>query len=256
MDECERCQSFSLCCYCSELPIEPFDHDIRVIVLQDSYELSPSKLKVSSVPMLKHILKNYASYVPSSQDWKNSESINFGSCVVLYPSKSSIPLPEYIQTFPKPQTLIVLDGSWVSVQELLYQLPYLHPTRITHVRLSSDQLQNRVSLYHSMGLRKEPAKNFISTAEAIALSLHAFDSNNLITSTILNTFQSFVQKRVPRTQTHEPSSSESSEDENEERQEEKELLLSDQGRKEKRKISKVQSRAKKRSKEKRKRRHR
>jgi DTW domain-containing protein YfiP len=237
-----------------------------VIVLQDSYELSPSKLNVSSVPMLKYILKNYASYVPSSSDdWKNLEEINSESCVVLYPSESSIPLPEYIETFSKPQTLIVLDGSWVTVQELLYRTPSLHPKRIKHIRLSSHQLQNRVSLYHSMGLRKEPAKNFISTAEAIALCLHSFEPNNpILSTTILTAFHAFVQKRTlvtnsgPLTFTDEERDDGSDDDENDESEgkEEEELLLSDQGRKEKRKISKVQSRARKREKEKRQRRHR
>jgi DTW domain-containing protein YfiP len=235
-------------CSCSELPTEPLENEIRFVILQDPYELSPSKLKLSSVPILKRVLKNCASYVCISKDqnWRSSEDINPQSCVVLYPSQSSMTIPEYLQTHPIPQSVIVLDGSWVTVQESLHRMPFLHPNRIKHIRISPLQLQNRVSLYHSMGLRKEPARNFISTAEAVALALYSFDSCHPAVPVILNTFHSFLEKMIQSANSLPvlfPG-------------EEQEMLLSDRGVREKKRFTKAQCRAKQRIKEKKKKKHR
>jgi DTW domain-containing protein YfiP len=253
MGQCEKCLNPLPCCYCSELPTEPLENVIRFVILQDPYELSPSKLKLSSVPILKHVLNNCTSFVLNKDNnWRISEDINHESCVVLYPSESSMTIPEYLQTHQIPQTVIVLDGSWVTVQESLHRMPFLHPKRINHIRISPLQLQNRVSLYHSLGLRKEPARNCISTAEAVALALHSFDPCHAAVSFILNTFHLFVEKRIQMTNSVPvltlsgeffPSEVE-------------EMLFSDRGLKEKKKVTKVQSRAKQRIKEKKKKKHR
>lgn len=248
MEKCPKCEQIIPHCYCSALPIEPIDTDIRIIVLQDPYELSPSKLKVSSVPILKHVLRNFASYIvsPKSQ-WREMEDIDYESSVVLYPSESSIPILNYLDLNPLPKTVIVLDGSWVTVQESLHRMPYIQPHRIKHVRLSPEQLENRVSLYHSLGLRKEPAKNFISTAEAVALTLYSCHQPYVTVTSIANAFKLFVGHQS-RSISAVPGS--------EEFFETQEVLLPNHGLKEKKRLSKAQARERLRMKEKRKRKHR
>lgn len=222
-------------------------YQLNQLILRSEW-LSPSKLKVSSVPILKHVLKNFASYVISSKNnWRELESFESSSCVVLYPSESSIPVQAYLEQYSPPKTLIVLDGSWVTVQESLYRMPQLYPNRIKHIRLSQEQLQNHVSLYHSLGLRKEPAKNFISTAEAVALTLSSFNQPQIVVSSILNSFRLFVEQQSRTVVSL--SSKEFIVPEGE-------MLLSNNGLKAKKKLSKAQAREKSRLKEKRKRKHR
>lgn len=125
------------CCSGAEIRMELIENETRIVILQDPYELSPSKSKLSSVPILKDILKNCVSYVVSKEKhWRTLEDVNSESCVVLYPSESSLTIPEYLQTHPIPRTVIVVDGSWVTVQESLHRMPFLHPNRMKHIRLS------------------------------------------------------------------------------------------------------------------------
>ena len=199
--------------------------DTKIVVLVDEKEESrPSKWRVSSIPLLRRIDIDKISFhfVSTSQsisklklqEWMDVSSPH---TVLLYPSDASIPLDGSHSRFSvgKEQkeekeeenthspnavhTLVVLDGSWRSVQQLLYHNPLLHPKNMRHVRLDL-KLSSYTSYFHRFGLRVEPAPSCVSTAEAIAFSLLLIEKpTNQIGNLILEEFKRFVESNVTKT---------------------------------------------------------
>ena len=179
------CQSCPICqyiveenCICSCLPSSLYDTETRIVIIQDSAELNPSKRKLSSIPILQHVLKNVETHVVNAgKSFDIGIDFSDSSCAILYPSESSTPLAECDQELTEPivscsnriRTLVVIDGSWVTVQHIMAKHSCLQPHRSRHVRLNSETTS--ASAYESYGLRKEPSRNFLSTAEAVAWAL-------------------------------------------------------------------------------------
>ena len=221
--------------------------------MDETEERRPTKLRVSSIPLLQQLNLQHCSVHPIRSSRATPASTlrqwaDFCSphTALLYPSEASTPLdfghqdhhsslaplpsaPSYTSpsssdtetvpvmdsslqlTPPLPiHTLVVLDGSWRTVQQILFHNPLLQPPRLRHVRLDlSASACAYTSHYQRSGLRQEPAANCVSTAEAIALALLRLEPpNNPVGELILNSFQKFVQLKtekkeleVPETET-------------------------------------------------------
>ena len=186
--------------------------ETKIVVLVDEREESrPSKWKVSSIPLLQRLkLENMSFYFVSAsqsipslslQEWIDISSPH---TALLYPSDASIPLDVSHSRFSTGEdvhnpnavhTLVVLDGSWRSVQQLLHHNPLLHPRKLRHVRL--DMTSSCTSYYQRLGLRVEPAPSCVSTAEAIARALFLLEKpTSQISNVILEDFRKFVESNV------------------------------------------------------------
>lgn len=193
--------------------------ETRIVVLVDEAEERRStKARVSSIPLLRqlqlprcsfHIVRTTrATPAAMLQEWVDSSSPH---TALLYPSESSTPLDfaypsqEAVSTTllpaqggggvsqpPPIHTLVVLDGSWRTVQQLLFHNPLLQPSHMRHVRL--DVAATYTSYYQRCGLRQEPAANCVSTAEAIALALLRLEKpSNQVGHVILSAFRRFAE---------------------------------------------------------------
>lgn len=182
---------------------------IRVVIIQDHAELRPSKRYISSIPVLVSTLEKCTVITtePSSIAVSYEESI-FGKTneiAVLYPSTSSTPLEKCMLAedstatsgdvnFKQPiKTIIALDGSWVTVQHILARNSWLHPVHCRHIRLPPSAT-SQGSLYASLGLRIEPCRDFLSTAEAVAHALYYLEEKEEATTTILLRFNALLSK--------------------------------------------------------------
>jgi DTW domain-containing protein YfiP len=195
-------------CICQWLPTVRCDTRTKVIVIQDRSELNASKRRVSSIPILKLVMKNIEVEVVSVRQ-SFSLNIDFSdpSTAVLYPSEASVPLLPHNReisigdstflgeyTDSAIRTLITIDGSWVTVQNIIAKNICLQPPRCRHVRLDSLPSESAYELY---GLRKEPSRNFLSTAEAVAWALLSIEPAGQEASRhILSAFTNFVQLRT------------------------------------------------------------
>jgi DTW domain-containing protein YfiP len=202
-----------------------------VILMDDAEERRPSKQRVSSIPLLRQLNLQQCSIHPvrSSRavplaDLRQWADLSSPHTALLYPSDSSTVLgfsqqqqqssppcssPESTATTTTDtteadatdthtgtvaiHTLLVLDGSWRTVQQLLYHNRSLQPPGLRHVRL--DLAASYTSYYQRHGLRQEPAPNCVSTAEAIALALLRLEEpSNQAGHVILTAFRRFVQQ--------------------------------------------------------------
>ena len=189
----------------------------KVVVLMDeAEERRPSKQMVSSVPLLQRLLENCTVHlVPTSRpvpaqllrQWIDLTSPH---TALLYPSEASTPLQfmncsgnsddvngDNLQSHDSNSTemlintLVVLDGSWRSVQYILHHNKLLQSQYLRHVRL--DLAASYTSYYQTYGLRQEPAPNCVSTAEAVALALMRIESaSSSVGHSILTEFRRFV----------------------------------------------------------------
>ena len=185
---------------------------VAVVVLMDeAEERRPSKVRVSSIPILRQLELPRCSIHPVRADRPTAPALlqqwadlSSPHTALLYPSESSRTLDLSYSTRDKHQcqqdeeeqpridTLVVLDGSWRTVQQILYHNPLLQPRKLRHVRL--DVAATYTSYYQRCGLRQEPAPNCVSTAEAIALALVCLEApTNIVGRLILNSFKKFVE---------------------------------------------------------------
>jgi hypothetical protein len=186
----------------------------KVVILQARTEISLSKKRaLSSVPSVSSTLSNYLNIVDGERREGRSsiEMLNavIDECaglekssqpILLFPSDKSLPLDVFLTDTVHTDTtgcttLIVLDGSWKSVLHMLSRYTKLHG--LPHVRLP--HASSSRSLYEVFGLRKEPRRSFISTAESIALSLSMIEPSAVSTEAcacILRKFESFLKWKV------------------------------------------------------------
>ena len=198
---------------------------LRVVILQDHAELKPSKKAISSIPVLESILENIDVKICDAKTyaaaWDLSSYSDPAAVALLYPSDASSVLSvdsnsnqkSHIEESPsfneddstsadmpfianQLKCLVVLDGSWVTVQHILARNAFLHPSRCRHIRLPPYHLIC-TSIYHTSGLRREPVKGFVSTAEAVAWALFFIDKEyQSVSLNILQSFQSFVESKA------------------------------------------------------------
>lgn len=186
--------------------------DVRVVIIRDLAELRPSKQGVSSIPALAAALEDVDIILCDASDCYKADidilsdyNVRPEQVALLYPSDASEPLPNAPfdpnqacddRSRHEVKVLVVLDGSWVTVQHILARNPFLHPGKCRHVRLpSSDVIA--ASVYHTSGLRKEPNEGFVSTAEAVAWALHFLSVDmRPISQKILENFQRFVESKI------------------------------------------------------------
>ena len=196
----------------------------RITIIRDEREKIPTKARISSIPTLVKVLSNCEVYHVAAKSTINSDIkalLLQPGTVVLYPSETSVPLDAFISDVQNEQatksggistirTIVIIDGSWVTVQHILARNQALQPHNCQHVRLPSSILEADAdadadagvtspncsmlrSLYEAYGLRKEPSRGFLSTAEAAAVALRLVDQEgNRACEAILREFSSFL----------------------------------------------------------------
>jgi DTW domain-containing protein YfiP len=211
MDACPRCLFGSSNCLCVDLPLCKFRSDLRVVIIQDIGECKPSKRAVSSVPVLLQVLDYVEVVCCSSGNFRVDLDLSVYNesteVALLYPSEMSVPITDLVDRSDRASSesgaslshlkvLLVLDGSWVTVQHILARNSFLRPNRCRHVRLPRCR-SIPASVFHTSGLRKEPARSFISTAEAVAWAIFFLrDELKPAALEILKLFEKFVRLKV------------------------------------------------------------
>lgn len=191
LTRCTRCRILLRNCICAAFPSSKISTSTRIVIFQDEGELKPSKQLISSVPLLRDCLENI-SIVTSLKCLPTTENI-----ALLYPSDQSVVLSEDNPELMDIQTLIVLDGSWKTVQHMVSTNLFLQPRKCRHVRLDLCSEKNAgISAYESEGLRKEPHRAFVSTSEAVARALQILEPISQASHIINYLFTAFVRAKT------------------------------------------------------------
>lgn len=203
-ERCARCTRPKPLCICDKLPEEKLVSPIEIVILQHPQE---SDVVLGTAPLVTALLSRAETRVGlswPSLDAALGRKVAREKWAVLFASKLT---PELVQRLAKERVLlldrhdqarpkdaaplegfIVLDGTWSQAKTLWWRNPWL-------LKLERIALQPREpSMYGK--LRKEPRREWVSTLEAIADVLPAFDPQAELTRTELRRLMRTSLQRV------------------------------------------------------------
>lgn len=203
-ERCKRCTRPKSLCICDKLPDEKLASPVEIVILQHPQE---SDVVLGTAPLVTSLLARAETRVGLS--WPSLDAALGRKVVrekwaVLFASKLT---PELLQRLAKERVLlldrhdqprandavpiegfIVLDGTWSQAKTLWWRNPWL-------LKLERVAVQPREpSMYGK--LRKEPRREWVSTLEAIADVLPAFDPQAELTRTELRRLMRTSLQRV------------------------------------------------------------
>jgi DTW domain-containing protein YfiP len=181
-EECQRCAKPSRLCVCAALP--QLANRTRIVVLQHPRErdhplgtarfielgLGASEVHVTRGLDASHV----ASRLPA------------GRTALLYPSPTSVLLDD-LDPALRPETLVVLDGTWPQARTLYRANPWL--AELPHVRLAPAE----PSRYR---IRKEPNLMCVSTLEATLHALRALEPDLEGQGALLAAFDGMIDAQI------------------------------------------------------------
>ncbi|MBN1772350.1 MAG: DTW domain-containing protein [Deltaproteobacteria bacterium] len=182
--ECPRCGRPTVACWCAWL--RPFRPRTRVVILQHPRERTKP---IGSGRMAHLSLLGSSLHVGVRFDDDPAVARALGDpeapAVLLYPG----PNVPAIETLPRnvPRTLVVVDGTWrtsrtvVRLNRVLQALPRvrLDPTTPSEYRI-----------------RSQPQPDFVSTVEALRLSLRALEGDDPRFDGLLEPFRAMIRMQL------------------------------------------------------------
>jgi DTW domain-containing protein len=183
---CLRCFRPKTFCVCEGL--KPAHSATRVVLLQHPRE---ARLAICSAWLTRIALENVELHlgVRFEDHPRVREVATAPGTALLFPGPDSVPAA---QVAP-PATLVVIDGTWLQVERMLRDNPAL--PALPRIGLSPE----RESGY--TGLRREPAPGHLSTIEAVALALGAFERDPARFAPMADAFRRAVQLQIDCTRT-------------------------------------------------------
>lgn len=162
-------------CWCPYLPNPPLDTESSIVILQHPAE---EKRTLRTALMLQLGLKPGKCVVykgkkfPSPKNQSELEPIlNSPNSVLLYPSKTSVPLEtirDQAGGLPTgPFTLVLIDGTWPQAKAMYASSPMLHSMR--QVKLIAVGTSDYI-------IRTQPTEGCLSTLETAAQSLAVLEN--------------------------------------------------------------------------------
>jgi DTW domain-containing protein YfiP len=168
-------------------------NETNIILLQHPREL---RHPFGTVKLLRNILQRHQHHVSWNLTIPDLRKNAAGPVALLYPSDQAVPLDQLRQD-ERPQSLLVLDGTWHHTKVLLRNNPWLRELR--HVCLP-------VGAPSEYLIRREPAQHCTSTLEAVHRSLKILEPQNLTLDALLTPFQKMVreQSAIPKHRARRP----------------------------------------------------
>ncbi|GAB0088148.1 tRNA-uridine aminocarboxypropyltransferase [Sergentomyia squamirostris] len=161
-DVCEKCRRPSSVCWCPHLPLVPLSPKSRVIILQHPAEekrcLQTAKMLSLGLANNKCLVFRGKKFPSPKHDTILKEIFEDPRSLLLYPSKSSVPLEE-ISSEEGPFNLILLDGTWSQAKAIYASNSILHQMR--QVKLITTGNSDYV-------IRTQPTQGCLSTLETAA----------------------------------------------------------------------------------------
>jgi DTW domain-containing protein YfiP len=183
---CYRCLRPTAFCVCAEL--HPVPSTTRVVLLQHPRE---ARLAICSAWLTRLALENAELHrgVVFEDHPRVRELARAHGTALLFPGPGSIPAGEA----PRPETLVVIDGTWLQADRMLRDNPSL--AALPRIGLAPA----RESGY--AGLRREPAPGHLPTIEAVALALGALEGDPARFEPMAEAFRRAVALQLEATRT-------------------------------------------------------
>lgn len=199
---CVTCLQPEFGCYCTQ--VQKLDPKIKFVILIHPIE---HKRRIATGRMSHLCLKN--SELITGQDYSANQRVNAiledhqNSCKILYPSKKSLNLTKILnQDSSRPPAIFeqgklpvvfVIDGTWATAVKTLRQSRNLQT--LSQICFTPSQLSQ-------FRVRKQPAKEYVSTIEAIHHTIEllgpgaGFKTEQREHDKLLNVFNYMVERQL------------------------------------------------------------
>lgn len=180
---CRRCLRPVDFCLCAGCP--PVRSRTRVVLLQHPRE---ARLAICSAWMTRLALENAELHrgVRFGDHPRVREVARQPGTALLFPGEGA--RPAGARSSPVPETLVVIDGTWLQAEKMLRVNPEL--AALPRISVEPD----RPSGYGA--LRREPAAHTLSTIEAVALALGAFEGDARPFQPMCEAFRRLVERQL------------------------------------------------------------
>lgn len=179
--ECFRCMKPERMCLCDRIPCLP--NRTHVVVVQHPRERAHP---IGTARFVELGLGSSEVIVAHGLDaGRAMQALDGRRAVLLHPSATSRSLDSF-RDHERPDTLVVVDGTWPNARTLVRENPAL--AALPHVHLDPAS----PSRYR---IRREPALNCVSTIEATLLALASLEPE-LDSSPILQAFDAMIDDQI------------------------------------------------------------
>jgi DTW domain-containing protein YfiP len=180
---CYICCKPGAVCVCSRIP--DVDSKTGIVILQHPLE---KKHPLGTARIAALGLSNCSLKIayPDGEGLLKVELDNLKKPALLYPSAGAVDLAE-IDEADKPETLIVIDGTWSTAKRVYKDNAWLH--RLPHYSLTPSQ----PSRYR---IRAEPDAKYVSTVEAIVEALKILEPDNKEPEQLIGAFESMIDDQI------------------------------------------------------------
>ena len=186
---CYQCQRVNEACFCHK--VIQIDNPVSVYVLQHPDE---SRINKGTAIIAKLSLKNYQCW--QGEDFSAHPGLNqliqsaADSVAVVYPSEKACSVEDSLSendTSKKIRHLIFIDATWRKAKKIWSLSTNLQALRT--IKLDANNKSN-------YRIRKVPADGYLSTVEAITVSLSAIDQQPEKYQPLLNVFDSMIDFQI------------------------------------------------------------
>lgn len=180
---CRRCLRPTEFCACAELPVIP--SRTRIVLLQHPRE---SRLAICSAWLTHIALENSELHrgVAFEEHAAVRAAASSPGAALLFPGDGAL-RADAIADAP-PSVLFVVDGTWPQAEKMLRATPTL--AALPRIAVAPE----RPSGYGD--LRREPGREHLSTAEAVALALATLERDPARFAPLVRAFRASVEKQL------------------------------------------------------------
>lgn len=178
---CYKCWKVEAICLCKY--IKPVESKVQIGIVQHPHEkfMPINTARLAHLSLSNSFMENGICFDEHASFQKRLEGFDEGEVGILYPSQNSILLDEADERL---KCLIVVDGTWTEARKILHRSKCLKELPRYHF------IPEEESRYE---IRREPKKEYVSSLEAIVLSLRSLEKNPKAYQCLLDVFYKMIE---------------------------------------------------------------
>jgi DTW domain-containing protein len=178
---CYKCWKVEAICLCKY--IKPVDSKVQIGIVQHPNEkfMPINTARLAHLSFSNSFMESGICFDEHPNFQNRLKDFSEGEVGILYPSENSILLEEADERL---KCLIVVDGTWTEARKILHRSKCLKELPRYHFIPAEE------SRYE---IRREPKKEYVSSLEAIVLSLRSLEKSPLAYQSLLEVFYKMIE---------------------------------------------------------------
>ncbi len=181
---CYKCWKAESLCLCGIMP--KLDSIIRIAILQHPNErfMPINTARFTHLSLSNSVIFHGVNFNRNKAFMDDFKQFNPEKIGLLFPS----PLAKDLSEAPEDlSNLYVVDGTWNEARKIVFNSHILH--EIPHYTFNP-------KVESTYRIRREPKKNFVSTVEAVVMSLRILEKNSNSYTELLEVFDTMVENQL------------------------------------------------------------